>query len=135
MTALITPLSDPPSRADPENFVERSDTFMSELPVFALEANALAEQLNYFNDQAQAAKNAAADSADSALESKNAAADYASAALGSKNAAADSAAAANISAVQASKLNLGAKASEPTADRPSTQAAPFQTLHFVRVVS
>ena len=129
MTALITPLSDPPSRADPENFVERSDTFMSELPVFALEANALAEQLNNFNDQAQAAKNAAADSADSALESKNAAADYASAALGSKNAAADSAAAANISAVQASKLNLGAKASEPTADNQGAELLTGATYY------
>lgn len=117
MTVLhITPLSEPPSRNDPDNFIERSDTFLSEIGPFALEANALAEQLNDFNVQAQAAKNAAADSADSALESKNAAADYAGAALVSKNAAADSAAAANTSAVQASKLNLGAKASEPTAD-------------------
>ena len=46
MVAQITPLSDPPSRADPENFVERSDQFMSELPVFAIEANALAVEVN-----------------------------------------------------------------------------------------
>ena len=46
MVAQITPLSDPPSRADPESFVERSDQFMSELPVFAIEANALAVEVN-----------------------------------------------------------------------------------------
>lgn len=127
--AQIDPLSEPPSRSDPDNFIERSDTFLSEIGPFALEANALAEQLNDFNYQAQAAKNAAADSADSALESKNDAADYASAALGSKNAAADSAAAANTSAVQASKLNLGAKASAPTADNQGAELLTGATYY------
>ena len=46
MVAQITPLSNPPSRSDPENFVERSDQFMSEIPVFAIQANVLASEVN-----------------------------------------------------------------------------------------
>lgn len=123
MTALITPLSDPPSRADPESFVERSDTFMSELPVFALEANALAEEVNAKTLATQnaviAAENQVALAAEQktlALNSANAAALSASNALASENAAADSAAESEASAIAASKLNLGPKASAPTVD-------------------
>ena len=43
----ITPLPTPvPSRADPANFAARGDAFLSALPTFATEANALAEEVN-----------------------------------------------------------------------------------------
>lgn len=136
MTALITPLSDPPSRADPANFVERSDTFMGELPGFALEANALAEDVNTkklavdaalvsAENQVTLAANQvtlATEQKTLALNSANAAALSASNALASENAAADSAAESEASAIQASKLNLGPKAVAPTVDN---QGAPL----------
>lgn len=49
----ITPLSDPPNRADPVNFVERSDTFMGELPGLALEMNVA---ITFVNSRAEAAE-------------------------------------------------------------------------------
>ncbi len=43
----ITPLPTPvPSRADPANFAARGDAFLSALPTFATEANALAVEVN-----------------------------------------------------------------------------------------
>lgn len=123
MVAQITPLSDPPSRSDPENFVERSDQFMSELPVFAIQANALAAEVN----SKKLAVDVALASAENqvtlateqktlALNSANAAALSASNALASENAAADSEANAETSRIQASKLNLGNKSTPPTLD-------------------
>lgn len=41
----ITPLPDPPSRADPTNFAAEGDAFMSALPNFVTETNALAAAL------------------------------------------------------------------------------------------
>jgi hypothetical protein len=42
----ITPLSDPPSRAEPSTFSVKTDTFLSEIGTFATEANALAVDVN-----------------------------------------------------------------------------------------
>lgn len=42
----ITPLPTPPSTSDPSNFSTRADDFLSALPTFATEANALAAGLN-----------------------------------------------------------------------------------------
>jgi hypothetical protein len=43
----ITPLPTPvPQRSDPANFASRGDTFLTALPTFATEANALAAQVN-----------------------------------------------------------------------------------------
>lgn len=39
----ITPLPDPPSRADPSSFSDRADDFVSALPLFAVQANELAQ--------------------------------------------------------------------------------------------
>jgi hypothetical protein len=42
----ITPLPTPPSRSDPANFAARGDAFMTALPTFATEANALQADVN-----------------------------------------------------------------------------------------
>jgi hypothetical protein len=41
----ITPLPDPPSRADPSSFSERADEFLAALPLFTTQTNDLAEQM------------------------------------------------------------------------------------------
>lgn len=46
MPAQITPLSAPPTRADPVSFAERADTFLSELPTLAVEMNAAIVEIN-----------------------------------------------------------------------------------------
>jgi hypothetical protein len=45
MPAPITPLPDPPSRADPTNFATRGDAFLGALPTFQTELNAYALDL------------------------------------------------------------------------------------------
>lgn len=42
----ITPLPTPPQRRDPANFAVRADAFLSALPTFVTEANALADDVN-----------------------------------------------------------------------------------------
>ena len=54
----ITALPTPPSRDDPANFSARADAFLSALPTFATEANALAADVN--TDASDAAASAAA---------------------------------------------------------------------------
>jgi hypothetical protein len=41
----ITPLPDPPSRADPSSFSDRADDFLGALPLFVAQTNATAEQM------------------------------------------------------------------------------------------
>ena len=138
MTARITPLSTPPNRNDPDNFVERTDTFLSEIPVFGTEANALADEVNALaaqvgtgNTNVNVKAAAAAASATEAAASATAAAASAAAAVVSAtvatNKASDasaSAAAADAYAVEASKLNLGAKSSPPTVDNQGEPLRP-----------
>ncbi len=54
----ITALPTPPSRSDPANFAARGDAFMSALPTFATEANALQADVN--EKQVSASESAAA---------------------------------------------------------------------------
>lgn len=49
----ITALPIPPTRSDPANFAERGDAFMSALPTFVTEANALAADVNAKQSQIQ----------------------------------------------------------------------------------
>ena len=63
---MITALPNPPTRSDPVNFNSRADAFLSALPTFATEANALQADVNA--KQTDAAASAAA-----ALASENAA--------------------------------------------------------------
>lgn len=51
----ITPLPTPPSRNDAGNFVTRADDFLGALPVFVLQANALADEVEDNADLAQTA--------------------------------------------------------------------------------
>lgn len=116
MIAQITPLSDPPSRADPENFVERSDQFMSELPVFAIEANELALEVNAKSQATAGSVNAAALSAATATTQADLAMGYRNTAGSHATTATTQAGDAAASAVQASKLNLGSKSAPPATD-------------------
>lgn len=112
MVAQITPLSDPPSRTDPENFVERSDTFMSELPVFAIEANVLAAEVNAKTEATVGSVEAAAFSAATATT-------QADLAMGYRNTAGSHAATATTKAGEAS---TSASAAEGFMERAETAA-------------
>ena len=101
----ITALPTPPSRNDPTNFSARADAFLAALPTFVSEANALQSDVNTKQTTASNAATTATTQASNAATS-------ASAAAGSASAAATSAAGINLGG----KLNLGAKASNPTVD-------------------
>lgn len=71
----ITALPTPPTRSDPANFRTRADAFLSALPTFATEANALAVEVNGYATAAAASQSAAAGSASTATtQASNAAA-------------------------------------------------------------
>lgn len=114
----ITALPTPPSRNDPTNFSTRADAFMAALPTFATEANALQSDVN-------TKQTAAATSATNAAASASAAATSASASASSASAAATSAAGINLGG----KLNLGAKASNPTVDNEG-QALTVGAIYY-----
>lgn len=82
--AHIAPLPIPPTLSDPANFDARGDAFVSALPPFQGEANALSDNVAHNAGAAYGA-------AQGALVSEAAAAASATAALASKNAAATSA--------------------------------------------
>lgn len=95
----VTALPTPPSRSDPANFPTRGDAFLTALPVFQTQNNAVAT--NVFNN------------ADEALTSANSAAGNASASAASlaaaQTAAQDSAAASNAPAwISGATYALGA---------------------------
>lgn len=83
----ITPLPTPPSRQDPSNFADRGDAFLGALPLFAVQANALASTVNAYEIAAAASSNSASSSASAALSSQNAAYASASQAAASNGAA------------------------------------------------
>lgn len=99
----ITALPTPPSRSDPANFATRGDAFMSALPTFAAEANALQADVN--------AKQAAAVVSANAAQSDRITVQTAKAAIDAQSpitnaaAAAASAAAAAVYASQAQATN------------------------------
>lgn len=111
-----TALPVPPSSNSPGNFDTRADAFLGALPTFQTEENALAS--NVFNNAVDAANSATAanSSKNAAATSATNAATSATNAGNSATAAASSASSANASAVNASKLNLGDKTSEPSVD-------------------
>lgn len=141
----ITPLPEPPSRADAANFAQRGDAFMAALPTYVAEFNAL--QVDVTNKQetastaattattkageasddaaaALASKNAAATSESNADDSAFAAAQSEGAALASKNAAATSEANAAASAASVDPQNLATDYAGPT---PPATTWPFMT--------
>ena len=60
MTAAITPLPAAPQRSDPGNFAIRGDAFVTALPIFVTEANALAVYANLQSTNAANSANTAA---------------------------------------------------------------------------
>lgn len=119
----ITPLPTPPSRSDPANFADRGDAFLSALPTFVTEANALATATNQNEINAELAEvnaetaQAAAEAAQAAAEAAQAAAETAEDnALISQNAAAASATNAAASYDAFDDRYLGAKGSDPATD-------------------
>lgn len=80
----ITPLPDPPSRSDPANFADEADAFLSALPTFGNEANALAVAVA--EDKAFAAQSVVDAAAQATLANG-----HATTALGHANSAAASA--------------------------------------------
>jgi len=133
----ITPLPTPPSRNDPTNFATRADAFLGALPTFATEANALAVEANA--DAAAAAQSAIDATNNGAAQVALAAAQagvattqagisttqagiattqagIATTKAAEASASADAAAASAENISLGEKLNLGAKASDPTVD-------------------
>lgn len=133
----ITPLPTPPSRNDPTNFATRADAFLGALPTFATEANALAVEANA--DAAAAAQSAIDATNNGAAQVALAAAQagiattqagisttqagiattqagIATTKATEASASADAAAASAANISLGEKLNLGAKASDPTVD-------------------
>lgn len=112
----ITALPTPPSRQRPTTFSNEADVFLGALPAFGTEANALQADVNSKQvtasnaaNTAVAAKNQAAASAAAALVSEqNSAQSEANALTSAQNA--------QQSAIEASKLNLGAKSTPPMLD-------------------
>lgn len=141
----ITALPTPPSRNDPTNFATRADAFLGALPTFATEANALASDVNA--DEAAAAASAAA-AAQSAIDATNngaaqvalaeaqvalaedqvaiatTQAGIATTKASEASASADAAAASAANIELGEKLNLGAKASNPTVDNQGDPLTP-----------
>ena len=95
MAKTITRLPEPPTTAEPQNFDDRADAFVSALPAFVTEANELAAEVEEslqtvqtLKENADASKQAAQTSAQTASEAKTAAIQGASSAASSAAAAA-----------------------------------------------
>ena len=104
----ITKLPQPPTTAEPQNFDDRADAFVSALPAFVTETNELAVEVEVslqtvqtLKENADASKQAAQTSAQTASEAKEAAARSASEAASSAQAASEAKTAAATSAQEA----------------------------------
>ena len=116
MVTQITQLPTPPSRQRPSTFSDEADVFLGALPDFGNKANALAVEVNTKTVEAGDSANTAVTKAVEAAASASAAGGSANTAVTKAGEAAASASAAGGSAIEASKLNLGAKATAPTTD-------------------
>ena len=112
----ITALPTPPSRSDPANFAARGDAFLGALPTFATEANAVADNAYSNAVSASNASTVATTQATTAMGYRNDAQAAASTAQTAATTATTKAGEASASAIAASKLNLGDKATPPTTD-------------------
>lgn len=104
----ITKLPQPPTTAEPQNFDDRADAFVSALPAFVTETNELAAEVEEslqtvqtLKENADASKQAAQTSAQAASEAKEAAARSANEAESSAQAASEAKTAAATSAQEA----------------------------------
>ena len=119
----ITALPTPPSRSDPANFAARGDAFLGALPTFATEANAIAT--NAYSNAIEIVNNinTASSAASTATAQADAAMGYRNTAQNAATTATTKASEASASAIAASKLNLGDKASQPA---PDDQGQPLR---------
>lgn len=118
--SLPTPV---PSRADPTNFASRADAFLTALPQFATQTNALADEVQINANSAETSKNAASSSATNAASSAATALTHKNAAATSETNAASSAAAALTSKNAAAASQTAAAASQTAAATSATNAA------------
>lgn len=125
----ITPLPEPPSRADSTNFAQRGDAFMAALPGFAVEANALAADVSNKQGIASAAAAAAIAQADIATTKAGQAGAAATAAGNSAGSAAASEAAALAykNAAENSASNAATSEANAAASAGSVDAQGFAT--------
>ena len=126
----ITALPTPPTRSDPATFAARGDAFMTALPTFVAEANALAATVSADQatastaaSNASASQSAAASSASAASTSAATATTKASEASASASAASTSAANASNSAASASSSASAASTSAATATTKASEAS------------
>lgn len=112
----ITALPTPPSRLDSTNFATRADAFMTALPVFANEANALQSDVN---SKQTTASTAASNASSSASAASTAAASAATSKAGADTARDAAIAAQNSAALSYDNFDdryLGAKGAAPALD-------------------
>ena len=126
----ITALPTPPTRSDPATFAARGDAFMTALPTFVAEANALAATVSADQatastaaSNASASQSAAASSASAASTSAATATTKASEASASASAASTSATNASNSAASASSSASAASTSAATATTKASEAS------------
>ena len=119
----ITALPTPPGRSDPANFAARGDAFLGALPAFATEANAIATNAYSNALEIVNSANTASSAASTATAQADAAMGYRNTAQTAAATATTKAGEASASAIAASKLNLGDKATPPMTDN---QGAPLR---------
>lgn len=126
----ITPLPTPPSRQDPSNFSMAADSFLGALPTFAVEANALALEVNTNTTLVSGL------SANIQTELNTATANATSAAAASANSAAQSAVLAQASEQKAQQYaNAAQGASNYTGDWSADRTySKGQTVSYGRYV-
>ena len=124
----ITKLPQPPTTAEPQNFDDRADAFVSALPAFVTEANELAAEVEEslqtvqtLKENADASKQAAQTSAQTASEAKEAAARSASEAESSAQAAEQIKTQTQTLAEAALSSAQAAKQSEQAAEQTKTE--------------
>ena len=109
MAKTITRLPEPPTTAEPQNFDDRADAFVSALPAFVTEANELAAELEENLSSAASLKTAAQSSADSAADSAQTANNASNTAVSSAN-----------EAVAAKEIAVSAAASAKQSEQVAT---------------
>lgn len=123
----ISSLPTPPSRSDPESFPERADAFMAALPRFAIEANALQQDVTQSALSADQDATAAATSASAADSSRTAAQSSAAAAASSLLDASQKASESGVSAALARQW--ATKVDEPV------DSDEFSAKHYARLAA
>lgn len=116
ITQTITPLSTPPSTQDVENFNDRADDFLAQLPTMVTQVNTTIGQINTTEANINAKEASATTAASTATTQAGIATTKASAAAASATAAYNAQLAAEAIFDNFDDKYIGAKASAPTTD-------------------